>query len=78
MTNLSAMEQFTKTIREILESRGLSISAAARLMGMDHGNLSKILNNKEGLTLDRAERIANHLGVTLCIEVKNSEKISAA
>lgn len=78
MTKLSAMEQFTKTIRDLLESRGLSISAAARMIGMDHGNLSKILNNKEGLTLERAERIANQLGVTLCIEVKNSEKISAA
>ena len=78
MTKLSAMEQFTKTIRDLLESRGLSISAAARMIGMDHGNLSKILNNKEGLTLERAERIANQLGVTLCIEIKNSEKISAA
>jgi transcriptional regulator with XRE-family HTH domain len=48
------------------------------MAGIDPGNFSRILNGKEGVTLERAERIANALGATLSIKVKKSEKISAA
>lgn len=53
-------------------------SAAAELAGIDPGNFSRILNGKERVTLDRAERIANALGATLSVKIKKSQKISAA
>ena len=41
---------------------GFRLRDAAVEIGMAPGNLSKILNGKERVTFDRAERIANRLG----------------
>ena len=56
----------------------MTLSAAATMAGMDHGNFSKIVNGKENLTLERAERIANALGVELCIKVREKRKNAVA
>lgn len=78
MSKSAAMNEFAKQIRALIEERGLTLSAAAAEIGMDRGNLSRILNGKERVTLDRAERIANALGATLCVNLKKVAKISAA
>jgi plasmid maintenance system antidote protein VapI len=74
----AAMSDFTQQLREMMSEKGLTITAAAKLIGIDRGNLSRILNGKERVTLDRAERIVNQLGATLSVKVKKTRKISAA
>lgn len=78
MAESDAMNQFAQQIREIIEQQGLTLTAAAQAIGMDRGNLSRILSGKEGVTLDRAERIANAFGGTLCVKVEKLTKNSAA
>lgn len=71
------MDQFILAIQKIIADSGLSLRDAAVQIGMAPGNLSKILNGKERVTFDRAERIANRLGATLCVDVKkNKEKVA--
>lgn len=77
MSNYSAMDQFILAIQQIIADSGLSLRDAAVEIGMAPGNLSKILNGKERVTFDRAERIANRLGATLSVDVKkNKEKVA--
>lgn len=78
MQESDSMKQFAEQIKAIIEAQGITLTAAAALIGMDRGNLSRILNGKERVTLDRAERIANALGATICVKVKKTQKISAA
>jgi plasmid maintenance system antidote protein VapI len=78
MTKSNAMNDFTTQISDFLKSEGLSITAAARRIGMDHGNLSRILSGQEGVTLERAERIANALGAQLTVQLQKISKIGAA
>lgn len=78
MSESAAMNDFCSQIKAFIEASGMTISAAAKQAGIDPGNFSRILNGKERVTLDRAERIANSLGATLSVKVKKSQKISAA
>lgn len=72
------MNDFCQQLRKLIESSGLTISRAAEQAGMDPGNLSRILNGKERVTLDRAEKIANLFGGTLCVKLRKKDKIAAA
>jgi plasmid maintenance system antidote protein VapI len=56
---------FRENVRAELEARKISIAAAARDLEMSRPGLHRILEGQEGITLDRAERIANYLGKTL-------------
>lgn len=78
MAESTIMTQFAEQIREMMAEQKLTLTAASRIIGIDRGNLSRILNGKERVTLDRAERIANALGATLCVKLKKVTKISAA
>jgi transcriptional regulator with XRE-family HTH domain len=78
MTKSDAMANFAQQLKTIIQDRGMTLSAAAAMAGMDHGNFSKIVNGKENVTLDRAERIANALGVELCIKVREKRKNAVA
>jgi transcriptional regulator with XRE-family HTH domain len=78
MSESVAMSDFCKQIKAFIEASGMTVSAAAEAAGIDPGNFSRILNGKERVTLDRAERIANALGATLSVKIKKSQKISAA
>jgi len=78
MTESAAMKDFASQIKDLIEARGLSLTTAAVEIGMDRGNLSRILNGKERVTLDRAEIIASRLGVELCVKLRKKQKISDA
>ena len=78
MSESVAMSDFCTQIKAFIKASGMTVSAAAEMAGIDPGNFSRILNGKERVTLDRAERIANALGATLSVKVKKSQKISAA
>ncbi len=62
---ISAMECFIENITHIIEARGISQSELARRSGISIPNMNRILRGKEGVTLERAERIADALGKKL-------------
>ena len=78
MQNYSAMNQFSEQLKAMIEAAGMNMQEAAALIGMDKGNLSKIVNGKEGVTLERAERIANALGGTISVKITKLEKMSVS
>ncbi len=78
MRNSSTMEDFSNKLRQAIDESGLTLRAAAAKIGMDHGNLSRILSGKEGVTLERAEHIAKKLGFRICLELEKISKIGAA
>jgi len=78
MTKSLVMENFAQQLRAVIVSRGLTMSAAAGIAGMDTGNFSKVINGKEGLTFERAERIASALGLEIDVRIREKRKISVA
>lgn len=78
MSESIAMSEFCQQIKAFIDASGMTVCAAAEMAGIDPGNFSRILNGKERVTIDRAERIANALGATLTVKIKKSQKISAA
>lgn len=78
MSESALMTEFCEQIKAFIKSHGMTLAQAAEVAGIDPGNFSRILNGKERVTLDRAERIATALGATLSIKLKKSQKISAA
>lgn len=78
MSDSAAMSDFCKQIRKFIKASGMTVSAAAEAAGIDPGNFSRILNGKERVTIDRAERIATALGATFSVKVKKLQKSSAA
>lgn len=61
----AAAERFRAKVRNIMDARGISIADMARAIGSARPGISRILAGKEGVTLDRAERIADYLEVEL-------------
>ena len=78
MQNYTAMNQFAEQLRTIIDEAGLTMQAASVMIGIDKGNLSRIVNGKEGVTIERAERIANALGATISVKIKKTKKMSVA
>lgn len=62
---MQAAEAFRENVRSLLTAKDLSISALARAAGIQQASMSKILAGHESVTLQRAERIAEALGVQL-------------
>ena len=55
---------FAKELPRLLETRGLALRALAREVGgLDHGYLSRMLNEKTSVNVKHAARIAQHLGL---------------
>ena len=78
MTNCDAMNTFSANVKLVLARKKMSMRELASKLQMDSGNLSRILSCKEGITLERAARIADALETPLWSLLKHSEKISVA
>ncbi len=78
MQNYDAMNTFAENVKSVLVRKKMSMRELARKLDMASGNLSKILSCKEGITLERAARIADALEVPLWWLLKNSVKISVS
>ena len=78
MQNCTAMNQFSEQLKVMIAAAGMNMQEAAAVIGIDKGNLSKIVNGKEGVTLERAERIANALGGTISVKITKLKKMSVA
>ena len=77
MKNPSIMSIFADNVRNQLTESAWSIQDLADACGIARPNLSKILHGKENVTLDRAQRIATALGVTLSELVEEPVSLSA-
>lgn len=65
MPSSRANDVFRANVQFLLDERGMSQRDLAAAVGVKPPTLSTILRGKEGVTLDRAERIAEALGVPL-------------
>lgn len=72
---LNAAEAFRISVRTLIEERETTITAVAHGVGMQRPSLSRILAGKEGVTLDRAQRIADHFDVPLAQLLSNPRKL---
>lgn len=57
--------EFAERVRAVMQDRGLTVTALAKLAGMHHPSISNILRGVENCSLERAQRIADALDVPL-------------
>lgn len=60
-----AAEAFRENVRSLMSEQGISIRGLGEITGMSYAGLSRVLSGHQTLTIPRAERIANALGVEL-------------
>ena len=65
MTQSVAMNCFARNVRHLLQQNGITQVELAERAGIHGPNVNRILMGKEGITIERAERIASALGVKL-------------
>jgi transcriptional regulator with XRE-family HTH domain len=63
--NMSKTQLFVANINSLIEAGDISISEVARRAGIARPDLSHVLNGSQGLTIDRAEKIAHAVNVPL-------------
>lgn len=69
-----AARTFRERLAELMKLRGITITELAESTGMSRPGLSRILSGDEGVSLSRAERIAEELGFEL-VDLLDSEKV---
>ncbi len=65
MQESSAMVFLQRNIRLLLEARGMTQGQLAEAAGIPRPGLNRILHGTEGVTVERADRIAKAFGITL-------------
>lgn len=77
MANSNAVHIFRRRVLEVLAQKGISRSTLAARLGVAIPTVSAMLNSDEGITLDRAERVAKAIGTPLHELLCVKEKIPA-
>ncbi len=72
---MAAAEILRNNLRAIMVERKLTIQDLADIAGTKRPNMSRILAGNEGLSIARAERIAEALGLTLADLITSVGKI---
>jgi transcriptional regulator with XRE-family HTH domain len=78
MRKLSAMKRFVANAERIRRERGLSIQSLADAIGMDRGQLSRILSGTNSPTLETMERIAKGLACDVTDFLVDADALAAA
>lgn len=65
LQNARVMKIFIENIRHTLQLKGITQKQLADSLGVSAPAISSIMRGKEGVTIDRAAKIANALGVPL-------------
>lgn len=63
--NMSKTQLFVANINSLIEAGDVSISEVARRADVSRAELSRVLNGSQGLTIERAEKIAHAFDVPL-------------
>lgn len=63
--DMQASEIFCQNLKDVVEQRHLKISELAKMVGIARPTMSDIINGKENVTLNRAQRIAQAIEVPL-------------
>lgn len=74
--NSRAVNIFRANVRAVMAQQGLTITELAEKAGTSRPGMSRILSGDDGVTITRAERIANALGVPLPALLSTVEKIA--
>ncbi len=78
MRKSSAMKRFVENAERIRRERGLSIQSLADSIGMDRGQLSRILSGTNSPTLETMERIAKGLKCDVVDFLNEAEALVSA
>lgn len=70
------MDQFVQIVRDTIDKRGLTVRQVADDAGIGYPYLYRVLKGEHSPTMDRAQKIADALGLSVTIKAK-SEKITA-
>lgn len=70
-----AAQAFRENLRNILDERDMTMTELAEAIGTSRAGISRILSGTDGVTLSRAERIAQALKVTLTDLLASPKKI---
>lgn len=77
MANSNAVKTFRKRVLEVLAAKGMSRSTLAAKLGLHISTVSHMLGGDEGITLDRAERVAMAVGTPLPELLCDKSKVPA-
>ena len=77
MANSNAVHIFRRRVLEVLANKGISRSGLAAKLGVSIPTVSALLNSDEGITLDRAERVAKAIGTPLHVLLCEKETVPA-
>jgi transcriptional regulator with XRE-family HTH domain len=61
-------------LREILNKEGVTAYRIWKDLGIDQGEMSKVLNGKQNLTVSRLEMVADYLGYDLVFVKRKGSK----
>lgn len=64
-------------LKDILTREGVSVYRVCKELGLDKGQLSRFLNEKNNLTMAKLERIADYLGYDLQLVKRKSSRKGA-
>jgi len=62
---MSKTQLFVANVNRIIDDGDLSVSEIARRADINRAELSRVLNGLQGVTIERAEKIADAVGVPL-------------
>lgn len=60
-----ALNSFRRNVKTLLDEHQITLTQMAADIGMSRPGLSRVIHGHDGVTLDRAEKIADYLGVSL-------------
>lgn len=63
--SLNASELFRRNVKTVLDERGMTITQLAELTESSRPGLSRVLSGDDGITIERADKIAKALDFTL-------------
>lgn len=70
-----SLEAFRENLADEIERREIVLQTMADELGMSRPGLSRVIHGHDGITIERAERIADYLGVPLTRLLRIREKV---
>jgi len=78
MASATAVEIFRHNVLSLMEDRGITQGTLSKAVGMSRPGLNRVLAGKEGLSMERAERIAGYFGFPLAALIADKFVLQAS